>query len=681
MSIMNDVRNIIKPMNIINYTSFNNDLDHILENIIINNITIYNSYVFNHIIYNTSNELSDKVIQIITKYTSSYIKNQRVHFRNLNKKNKLDIKDFNNFFDDCYKLINKLNGLFQHIKIINSNKIIKKNGSQKWGHGILWTILIDNINNILLNDVVFKYAIINNIKNIPSNEKNPEMARLCNYMTVFSQYIKYNNIHIDILDEAIVNIIEVNLNNMTINSIINNNIDNVYKFKKLYKYYFDYYVNYYYITKDYPLTKLKNHIENFIKNIFENNNIGFIKNFINIYKKDIVSLINHININNILLSYPINNINNFIAYYNELYTISKDTSDVGLHCIVNDCIKQNTKTYFKTYEDVLHLADLINTDIFNKKITEFYYLLGFNCNKDEFMMAICQKLMERIIYSYPDNNIESEHFNILQKIFFNDKSLLLKYIIIREDYATSSKLWNSLYEKDNTFKLIITSLDAWKINHTIGYSETIINNEAFTTILCNKMFQYNKMIVNNDVSSKLIMYPHLGCVDIEIYDKQISVLPAHMFCLELFINPNIELSYDYIFEKVKENMSNYTNDFIKCIIDSLIGPILVKKDDLLCIRNDINNVKIDINMICNYKETIIEEMKEELCHNKIDIIKTNINHFIKLFDKITNDTMYDLVSKNIKLFSVNKKLFDDAIQSLIKHDYIQYNDSNYLQRI
>jgi hypothetical protein len=189
------------------------------------------------------------------------------------------------------------------------------------------------------------------------------------------------------------------------------------------------------------------------------------------------------------------------------------------------------------------------------------------------------------------------------------------------------------------------------------------------------------MNIDNDVSSKLIMYPHLGSVDIEIYDKQISVLPAHMFCLELFINPNIELSYDYVFEKVKENMSNYTNDFIKNIIDSLIGPILVKKDDLLCIRNDINNVKIDINMICNYKEILIEEMKEELCHNKIDIIKTNINHFIKLFDKITIDTMYDLVSKNIKLFSVNKKLFDDAIQSLIKHDYIQYIDSNYLQRI
>ena len=92
MALLNDIRNIIKPINSINYESFNKELDNILENIIMNNITIYNSYIFNHIIYNMNDKIKSSIINTITKYLISFIKNQRTHFRNLNKKNKLDIK-------------------------------------------------------------------------------------------------------------------------------------------------------------------------------------------------------------------------------------------------------------------------------------------------------------------------------------------------------------------------------------------------------------------------------------------------------------------------------------------------------------------------------------------------------------------------------------------------------------
>ncbi len=85
MAVLNDIRNIIKPLTIVNYSSFTKDIDHILENIIMNDITIYNSYIFNHIIYNTNVDIKDNVIEIIKKYLCSYIKNQRIHFRNLNK--------------------------------------------------------------------------------------------------------------------------------------------------------------------------------------------------------------------------------------------------------------------------------------------------------------------------------------------------------------------------------------------------------------------------------------------------------------------------------------------------------------------------------------------------------------------------------------------------------------------
>ena len=670
MALLNDVRNIIKPITTIDYTTFNQNLDNILENLIIHNNTIYNSYMFNHIIYNTNNELKDIFITILSKHINSYIKNQRNHFRNLNKKNKLDIKDFNNFFDECYKLINKLNGMFQHIIPNNSNKSVKC----KWGDSELWNILIKNITNILLDDVIFKYAITNNIKKLPSTEKNPDIFKLHNYLLTFFQYIPTINFthHIIIMDEAFIDIIDNNINNIDID---------VYKFKRVYKYYMDYYVNYYYITKDYELLKFKEYLTNCIKKIFENNNIAYIKNVITIYKKEFISLMKHINFSNILLSFPINDINSYISYYNTLYEITKQTN---LESIVIDCIKENNLKYFKTFEDVSYLADLINTDILNSQINDFYYILGYYCNKDEFIMAICQKLMERIIYTYSNNIIEINHQTIFSNIFkFKEPQNILKYNTIRNDYIESIKLWNSSFENQNNFKLIITSLDAWKINHSIGYSDTIINTEEFTTLLCNKMFQYNDMNKSTEINKKIIVYPHLGCVEIEIYNKKITVLPAHMLCLELFVSFDTNLMYDLIFNKMKQSMSNYSNDFIKSIIDSLIGPILIKMtNDLLRVRTDIQEINmIDIFYNNNHKLSIIKEMKEELVHNKIDIIMTNINHFIKQFEQINIDTLYDLVSINIKLFKVNKDYYKEAIDKLVKNDYIDINKDNYIKKI
>ena len=183
----------------------------------------------------------------------------------------------------------------------------------------------------------------------------------------------------------------------------------------------------------------------------------------------------------------------------------------------------------------------------------------------------------------------------------------------------------------------------------------------------------------NNIKKKLLIYPHLGCVDIEIYNKQIKVLPAHMFCLELFVSFDTCLSYDLIFNKVKQNMSNYTDEYIKSIIDSLFDHILIKTKDDIRVKTNINN---NINMIDiyysinNVKQTIIKEMKEELCHNKNDIIMANINHFVKKFDKINIDVLYELVSNNINLFKMNKDIFSKAIDRMTINDYISLEDNN-----
>ena len=661
MALLNDKRIIIKPISI----KIDN-IDNILENLIIHDNIIYNSYIFNHIIYSSTNEnISIYIINNINIHINSTIKNQRIHFRTLNKKNKLDIYDFCNYFDKMYKLINKLNSMFHHIIPNNTHKY------KKWGDNILWDYTINAINNILINDVIFKFTINNNIKHTDINSKNIQISKLNYYMNIFSEYIHnkeefYNNF-VDIIDSSFVDNINI-INQSIINQLVNNNIINVNIFKRLYKYYMDYYSNYYYISKNHPFKKLKECITNNIKSIFESNNIINIKHFISIYNKELLSLIKHIDIKYILLSCSPSDIQTYISYFNTLYETFKDTE---LYNYIIECIKININSYFNKFDDFLYIADLINTDIINNKINVFYYeLASFIKNKDDFIMIISQKFMERIIYTDINKDIEKEHQSKLCFIF-KESPGLLKYNIIYNDYINSNE-----YNYDK-LKIIITSLDTWKINHSIGYSNTIINTEEFTTQLCYLLFKYNQINNKTLIKKKLIMYPHLGCVEIEINKNIIKVLPAHMFCLELFVSFDTELPYDVIFNKVKQNMSNYSDEFIKKIIDSLIGPVLIKKNDILRIKTILEDTNmIDIfHSINNTKHIIINKMKEELCHDKIDIIMSNINHQIKKYEQINIDSLFENIMNSINIFEVNKDIFEKAITKMKQNDYIEVIDN------
>ncbi len=687
MALLNDIRCIIKPINVICNDKFNNEIDNILENIIIHNNIIFNSYVFNHIIYNYSNNNTDfnnYIIECIKRHINSNIKNQRIHFRNLNKKNKLTVSDFNIYFDNMYKLINKLNGMFQHI--IPNNQI-KKNGQHKWGTGILWEYTIDSINNILINDIIFKYSIINNINN-NQELKNNDIYRLNYYISIFSEYISNKNTFysnfVEHIDSALVDYIDIKTNMLKnsmylANKDVDNNTINIQIFKKLYKYYMDCYTNYYYITKNQPFNKLKDHVTQIIKLLFEtnNNDIVFIKNFMTIFKNEFISLIKHIDITNILLSCCPTDIHNYIGYYNTLCEMAHNNI---LNSIILTCIKNNIDTFFNNFDNIIYLADLINTDILNKTSNKFYYLLGSLIkNKDEFIACICQKLMERIIYTDIDIKTENIHKEILENVFIVDNNLLLKYNIILNDYADST-----MYSSNNS-KLLITSLEAWKINHAVGYSNTIINTEEFTTILCKNIFKYNQLNENLNIKKKLIMYPHLGSVEIEIYNKKIIVLPAHMFCLELFVSFDTNLSFDILFDRVKLNMSNYSDDFIKSIINSLVGPILIKtKEDNYRITTDLkndNNTNEMLNMIDvfhnmnNTNKTIIKNIKEELCHEREEIIMANINHHIKKYEKISVADLHDIIEANIKIFEVDIETFAIVLHKMKQNDYIEINDN------
>jgi hypothetical protein len=661
MTSLVDIKNIIKP--IPDYLNNKLNFDNILENLIMHNNMICNTYVLNHIIYNNkSPNFKTTIFDIIKKYIDSNTKNTRTHFRNLNKKNKLNVEVLNEYFDNIYKLVNKLSGMFQHIIPININK------KKKWGDSQLWDYCIESINRIICDDPVFKFALN---KSISDSSRNQEVFKLNMYIQNFSNYLtnseEFYNSFVNKLDIELLDALQL------IESDIDANIKMINNFRRVYKYYIDAFYNFNYITKIKPFTHLKTYIRTVIENILKSNDINIIISFLDCYKKEINILFDHIDLSFDFIHYKPDNIDNYIKYYNTIYNLTNKESN---KTIIIELIKQNINNYFNDFDSINYLANIINNDINNDiNINNFYYILGMEIkNKDEFITLITYKLMDRIIYKTINIDKEYNHLNYLLTLCKNDTKLLYKYRTIFNDY-NESKAINSMINIKG--KVTITSYNLWRINYQLGSTDLVINNEEFTTKVCNIMYNYKKLF-NNEHTKKLIVYPHTGFVDINIGESKLIVLPAHMFCLEVFTKFDSMYPYQELYDILKKNLTNYSDKFINDILNSLfIGGVLKKVDDMVRLRTDIPPY---LNLIdvyhYNIKDTIKEKILCELANDRCDIIMSNINHLLKLKEYINMNNLKYNTSKSIKLFEVTDDLFTKAIDKLIKGDYIKIIDQN-----
>ncbi len=687
MALFNDIRTIINPLPKKYYSDVFDNIDSILENIIINassNFTqsvYYNSFIFNHILYSTSetnlidkDNIKNKILECVKKHLSSSIRNQRIHFRELNRKNKLNISDFNIYFDSFYKLLNRLNGMFLHI--IDEKKI---NDKFKWGTSIITNTGIDCVCRFLCEDIIFKSTILKYVNNKLTDKTNDsDMYKLNMYMNIFSDYMVnsnklnwYEDTFLVALDEALVKTIPY-ITSADMDA--EQNIIDVNNFAIMNKYYNESYKTYYYITKQYTLKLFNIEITNSIKNILSNNDIYFVKEFIVNYKKELGELFKHksLDIVMILLSFTPSDFQTFISYYFAINAINfnKNDSDYYINLYVKDKVNSSYGS-----EQIEELANMINSNILNNKNENhsdyhhrLYYKLGqYFKNQDEYMMVLCQKLMERCIYSNVDNDLEVYNYNIMDNIY-SDKRILYNYNKILKD-KSNSNIYSTPF-----INFLITSNELWKFNYLTGYTDTIINSEEFTTSICNCIAKYNINETSNN--KKLIGYPHIGFVDITILNSNIIVLPAHMFILEHF-NEVSEFSFKLLFDFTKINMTNYPNEFIFKLFDSLfISKILIKNDndvilnkEYLSQNNQINVIEIFNFGLNDKKVEIKKKMDSVLAHERDDIIKTNISHFVKIKD-YNIDVLFKEIYDNINLFEVTRDMFNKAVESLIKNDYI-----------
>ncbi len=649
---LRDVRNIIQTVPISYVDQFEKNIDNIMENYIIYNNNIHNTYIMNDIMYKYKNINIQQIIDIIIKYINTNIKNQRNIFRELNKKNNLFADNYNNYFDNMYRLFTRLSGMVQHIvKTVH-------NENMKWGNNIIITNGIESIIKNILDDTPFKYTITRSIKTPKS------IIKLNNFIKTFSQYFPDYNIYksfIDCFDNAIFNTIPNIDYDVDINMMI------IYQFKITIKHFFENYYCYYMITNNNKLTVMTKTITEILQNIIAINDINIIANFINVYKYEIMKIMTHIDVDigAVLLSKKPDNIDTFINYYSCLYEISKDNKIFKE--LITKCITDNIKTNYSNTDSIILLTKKINSDILNKKLNEFYYIIGsYMTNKDEFILYLSQKLIERIIYTTFNIDFETNHFNAIKKAFNNDHKLFYRYKNILNDYDKSSE-FNKIYT-DKYIKLLITTYDIWKVNIKAGSSDNIINIGNFTSNLCSYYEKYYEV----NLDHTLITYPHLGYVNVTINKTVMDVLPAHMFCLELFCEIDDKKSYSHIYDMMKVNMSNYSDEFIKKIIDSLvIGNVLILSDNMYHINNMMDQY-IDMIYIFHNMDNVahsITEIVNELAHDRTDIVAANINHYVKLNKYNIND-LYEKLKNEITHFKLDRTLYDDTIQMMGKKEYI-----------
>ena len=658
-STLRDIRHIIQPVPARYGVEFITNMDNIFENLIVHNNIIYNSFIINDIIYNNnSNGFNKQLIDIILKHISANIRQQKMHFREHNRKDKLYIVEFNNYFDSMIKLLTKLTGVCKHF-IIHTTKL-------KWGENIIFNFGINTIVKTLCSDIIFNYALRRSITN------KDDINRCNMFIRNFSLYCTDINLYDDFvkhIDNIIFNTCPV------INYNISDRINMIYQFKSHFKHYIDAYYAFRYIFNEKNTFQLmKDHLLLQVKDIINNNTIEFVKQFIISYKSEIKTLNNHIDMSIILLSRQATNIDTFITLYSTLDDISKE--NITFNTMVINCMTNDINIFFNSTESITQLVSLINLSIINNiEPSMMHYIIGSKLkNKDEFIILLSQKLMERIIYTKINNTLELANLKMLKTVFSNET--LYRYNIIMNDYTESIKFNDYM----NTNLTIITTYDMWKFNYKIGHAEYIKDCGIFS----HHVYCEQQKYLSENTNKKLIIYPHIGCINITIGCTSINVLPAHMFCLEQFNNYEQVYEYNSLFMSVKQQMMLYPDDIIIRIIDSLvIGNILICNNNTYNINPflETNMDKIDIIKLFHTDTTeIIKSINTVLAYERIDIISAVINHIIKISQYTLNE-LYNTVKLNIKLFALDREMFDNTIKNMIKKDYITITELNIVMKI
>lgn len=644
--IQRDKFNVIIPLtnDTRNYSSI---IKNYLENYIETNSRVYNLDYISQIVWNAKVD-TNKRIEIVKEILDNRLIHNRTNIRKSIQKDMFDISSLNKI------LVNYDNKLTHILNILELSIDIKKIFISK-----IFTdpILVNYLESILLsmdNDSIDDIKILSELIKSLTND-------FVWFLKLIGTVLKNNLVIINIA------IPEKYKIKYELNYIINY----IIKITKIYNFVADsikiittpiYEILHDTILKMITLCDI-DELSRFIMNQFK-----IIKSAISC---DLVGINKHINnyIMNITSTHEIN--------YDTLYSLLK---------LMAVCIKMNIMRPHVIRFDNKNVLDLVlniihnNININNQYVTNIMATLRYvSINNEEYFFDGYHKLLiERMLSNecnlYNENQVINEIKILFPKYVMKLNKVYNDVIVSKQnifEYETKYNLYH--------FNTITTSYANWNINYNEGYvsiSNSVPSYHELMSYISHYQIYYNK--IYNDMR-KLIWLLQYGEVNIIYNSQEIKLLPIQLLVLELFNFKDI-ISMNEI--KLSSFFNNYSVKFKEDIIQSLVnGNILDKNiNDMfkLSTTNNINSNLIDVYLNNNICVVVFDEV--ELAHTQIDIIKSVINHHVKVTPK-TKQELYSLIQNDIKQFKVTETLYEDALSVMIKMDYIINESDTYIKCI
>ena len=375
--------------------------------------------------------------------------------------------------------------------------------------------------------------------------------------------------------------------------------------------------------------------------------------YMNILRPEIIMLINKINNDNFIIILKImSKINNV---FDNIFQNYKNNINFFL----------NNKIIDKScYPDIIKELNVFIKD--NLEIPFAFFTLIINYLQDNDLLfklyyeSFCQRVFCDKVHEYD---------TLFIKIYVNKNNIWYNKIKKIIDDKKLCKQ-NILYTSMNSLPINYNDFVKLESLHSMNMYESLQSTYIYEICKTNE-----KLIISNKFQEMCVLL-HYGEIKIDYNDKEIILLPIQYVILELFHNIN-ELDINIIMNK--EFFSHYSEKFKKDIIMSFQNSGLFKiKDNKLklskSIKTDINLIEIFLSN--NEYFNVSKVIEEEFVHDRIDIVKTLINHNIKLKPLSYQDLYNTCVLQN-KVFTLEDDIFKKAVDYMIEHDYIELKENLY----
>jgi len=335
----------------------------------------------------------------------------------------------------------------------------------------------------------------------------------------------------------------------------------------------------------------------------------------------------------------------------------------------------NREIVFKKISELFATEDILN--IILADVTKFKSMSKFFSSikeKDKLIEQYNKNLVQRILHK-PFIQDEKKNYEILQDIF-GDKLMFKTSKIIKDVENTLDDLANfhcvnvpSLKYK-NLLNLVTTSYN-WDFNQAEGFynagddKQKVFQGEIFKLMSVYDCFYKQKYVDKR----KINWYLHFGEIVFEYKNVEYKMMPLQFMVIEYIMRFKTVTKNELLSLNI---FQNYNDEFKQSIIGSMILGGILKLD-----REEISmgSTPITVDYIklffstTNYDSIWEKKRQEQFTLSREDILKTNINHYVKTAP-MTKDDLFKNISEKLTIFTPDINMYEDVLHKMVENEYI-----------